>query len=66
MADITTWTWCFSLYEAVMAKWRLELVVPMITYLHRVMKIQQNVGGLAWLQYDWRTRKELHAGGTAE
>ena len=35
-----------------MAKRRLELVAPMITYLHRVMKIQQNVGGLAWLQYD--------------
>ena len=32
-------------------------VIPMIAYHHTVTKFEQNVGGLAWPQYDWRTRK---------
>ena len=61
VADISTWTRCFSLYVAVMANRKPELVTQMIAHLHTVMKVEQSLGGLAWLQYDWRTRKELRA-----
>ena len=66
VADISTWTRCFSLYVAVMANQKAELVAQMIAHLHTVMKVEQSLGGLAWLQYDWRTRKELYAAGAAE
>ena len=39
VADIMTWTCCFSLYVAVMAKRRTELVPPMIAHLHAVLKL---------------------------
>jgi len=35
----------------------------MLAHLHTVIKVEQSVG-LAWLQYNWRTRKELCAAGS--
>ena len=61
VADITSWIRCFTLYVAVMAKQKPDLVASMLAHLHTVIKVEQSVGGLAWLQYDWRTRKELCA-----
>ena len=49
-----TWTRCFSLYVAVMAKRRAKLVPPMIAHLHAVLKL------MAWLQYDWKARREIN------
>ena len=63
-ADIMTWTRLFSLYVAVMAKRRAELVPPMIAHLHAVLRLQQSRGGMAWLQYDWKARREMNAVGT--
>ena len=64
VADITSWIRCFTLYVAVMAKQKPDLVAPMLAHLHTVIKVEQSVGGLAWLQYDWKTRKELCAAGS--
>ena len=47
--DITTWTWYFLLYVAVMTKQKPDLVALMIAHLHTVMKVEQSVGGLTWL-----------------
>ena len=64
VADMTSWMRCFTLYVAVMAKWKPGLVAPMLAQLHTVIKVEQSVGGLASLQYDWRTRKELCVAGS--
>ena len=46
-----------------MAKRRAELVPPMIAHLHAVVKLQQSLGGMAWLQCDWKARREMNAVG---
>lgn len=33
----------------------------MLAHLHTVVKLEESIGRLGWLQYDWRTRKELCA-----
>ena len=61
VADIITWVRCFSLYLAVMAQRRANIVAPMVSHLHAVIKLHQNVLGMAWLQYDWKARREMSA-----
>ena len=61
--DVMAWVRCFNLYTAVMAQRRPELIGPMAAHLHTVLTIH-NAGGLAWYQYDWRTRRESCATGT--
>ena len=61
VADIITWVGCFSLYLAVMAQKRANLVAPMASHLRAVIKLHQSVCGMARLQYDWRTRREMSA-----
>ena len=61
MADIITWVRYFSLYLAVMAQKRANLVAPMVSHLHAVIKLHQSVRGMAWLQYDWKARREMSA-----
>ena len=61
--DILTWIRCFSLYIAVMAAKRHDLVAPMTSHMHTVMRLQAMYGGAAWIQYDWRSRREMNAEG---
>ena len=63
--DVMAWVRCYNLYTAVMAQRRPELIGPMAAHLHTVLTIH-NAGGLAWFQYDWRTRRESCATGPAE
>ena len=49
VADIITWVRCFSLYLAVMAQKRANIVAPMVSHLHAVIKLHQSVLGMAWL-----------------
>ncbi len=63
VADVMTWTRCVSLYIAVMARKKAELVPAMIAHMHAVLKLQQSVGGMMWLHYDWRSRREMNAEG---
>ena len=64
VTEIMSWIRCFTLYLAVMSSRRPELVAPMVAHLHTVIKLEQSMGGLGWLQYDWRARKELCAAGS--
>ena len=61
--DILTWLRCFSLYIAVMATKRHDLVAPMVSHMHTVMRLQATCGGMSWLQYDWQARREMNAEG---
>ena len=63
--DVMAWVQCFNLYTTVTAQRRPELIGPMAAHLHTVLAIH-NAGGLAWYQYDWRTRRESCATGPAE
>ena len=49
---------------AVMVNKRADLVPPMVGHMHAVLKLQQSMGGMTWLQYDWKSRKEMSAMGT--
>ena len=64
VGDILTWIRCFSLYVAVMAKQRPELVAPMISHMHTVIGLQSFHAGMTWLQYDWKARREMNADGS--
>ena len=61
--DILTWIRCFSLYIAVMAAKRHNLVAPMTSHIHTVMWLQATYGGMSWIQYDWRSHREMNAEG---
>ena len=43
VADILTWIRCFTLYIAVMAAKRHDLVGPMISHMHTVMSRVHNI-----------------------
>ena len=60
--DIVTWARCFSLYVAVMAKRRPEMVISMITHLHTVLHLHQKAPQhSAWIEYDVQFRMEAAA-----
>ena len=62
VTDIMTWTRCFSLYVAVMAKKSAEMIPHMVAHLHTVLRLQQKASyQLAWLEYDIQFRMELAA-----
>lgn len=60
--DIWTWTRCFTLYIAVVAKTRPEMVPVMVAHLHTVYKLQRRAPeATAWLEYDVQFRMEAAA-----
>lgn len=60
--DVFTWTRCFTLYLAVMAKKRIEMVPSMVAHLHTVLKLHQKAPKTsAWLEYDIQFRMEMAA-----
>ena len=63
VVDILTRVRCFSLYIAVMAAKRHDLVAPMTSHMHMVMRLQAMYGGMSWIQYDWQARREMNAEG---
>ena len=51
--DILTWTNCFFLYIALMARKRSEMISSMVAHMHTVLKLSQKViGSRAWYKYD--------------
>ena len=63
VADILIWICSFTLYTAVMAAKCHDLVGPMISHMHTVMRLQTTCGGMSWLQYDWQLRREMNGEG---
>ena len=63
-ADIITWTRCFILYIVVIANKRADLFPPTVAHMHAVLKLQKSMGAMTWLQYDWKSRREMSAAGT--
>ena len=61
--DILTSIRCFSLYIAVMAAKRHDLVTPVTSHMHTVMRLQAMYGGMSWIQYNWRSPGEMNAEG---
>ena len=60
--DIVTCARCFSLYVAVMAKRRPEMVVGMVAHLHTVLRLHQKAPlNQAWREYDIQFRMEAAA-----
>ena len=49
------------MYLAVMAQKRANIVASMVSHLHAVIKLHQSMHGMAWLQYNWKTRREMSA-----
>ena len=47
-----------------MANKRADLVPPMVAHMHAVLKLQKSMGAMTWLQYDWKSRREMSAAGT--
>lgn len=62
IADIMTWIRCFTLYMAVIAKSRAEMVPMMVAHLHTVFKLHSKAPhSMAWLEYDVQFRMEAAA-----
>lgn len=60
--DVITWMRCFTLYIAVMAKQRTDMVQCMVAHLHTVLKLHQKAPkSVAWLEYDIQFCMEMAA-----
>ena len=59
---ISTWIRCFTLYIAVMAKKKTDMIPCMVAHLHTVLKLQQKAPeSMSWLEYDIQFRMEMAA-----
>ena len=60
--DVMTWVRCFTLYVAVMAKKKTDMIPCMVAHLHTVLKLHQKAPqSVAWLEYDIQFRMEMAA-----
>ena len=63
VGDIFIWICCLSLYISVMTAKCHDMVGPMIFHMHKVMWQHTTHGGMSWLQYEWRSWREMNAEG---
>ena len=57
---ISTWIRCFTLYVAVMAKKKTDMIRCTVAHLHTVLKLQQKAPeSLSWLEYNIPFQMEM-------
>ena len=52
VTDIATWVQCFATYVGVLAGMSLEAIPELMAYLVHMVRVSQDFGSLAWVNYD--------------
>ena len=63
VTDLASWVQCFATYVGVLAGSSPEVVPELMAYLIQIVRVSQDFGGLAWVNYDLAFRRQAAATG---
>ena len=63
VTDLASWVQCFATYVGVLAGSSPEAVPELMAYLIQIVRVNQDFGGLAWVNYDMAFRRQAAATG---
>lgn len=63
VTDLASWVQCFATYVGVLAGSSPEAVPELMAYLIQIVRVNQDFGGLAWVNYDLAFRRQAAATG---
>ena len=58
VTDIATWVQCFATYVVVLAGTSPEAILELMAYLVHIVRVSQDFGSLAWVNYDSVFRRQ--------
>ena len=61
VTNIMTWVQCFVVYTSVMAAKHPEATPELMAYLICILRVSQDFGGMAWVNYDAAFRRQAAA-----
>lgn len=61
VTNILTWVQCFAVYTSVMAAKHPEATPELMAYLICILRVSQDFGGMAWVNYDSAFRRQAAA-----
>ena len=66
MTDIATWVQCFATYVGVLAGTTPEAIPELMAYLVHIVRVSQDFGSLAWVNYDSAFRRQAASTGNRQ
>ena len=63
VTDLASWIQCFAMYVGVLSWSSPEAVPELMAYLIQIVRVSQDFGGLAWVNYDMAFRRQAAATG---
>ena len=63
VTDLASWVQCFATYVGVLAGLIPEAVSELMAYLIQIIRVSQDFGGLAWVNYDLAFHRQAAATG---
>ena len=66
VTDIATWVQCFATYVGVLAGMSPEAIPELMAYLVHIVRVSQDFGGLAWVNYDSAFRRQAASTGNRQ
>ena len=63
VTDLASWVQCFTTYVGVLARSTPEAVPELMAYLIQIVRVNQDFGGLAWVNYNLAFRRQAAATG---
>ncbi len=66
VTDIVSWIQCYATYVGVLAGGNPEAVPELMAYLINIMRVSQDFGGMAWVNYDLAFRRQAASTGNRQ
>ena len=66
VTEITSWVQCFASYVGVLAGPSPEAVPELMAYLIHIVRVSQDFGGMAWVNYDMAFRRQAATTGNRQ
>ena len=65
VTDTANWVQCFATYVGVLAGTSPEAIPELMAYLVHIMRVSQDFGSLAWVNYDSAFRRQAASTGNS-
>ena len=66
VTEITSWVQCFASYVGVLAGSSPDAVPELMAYLIHIVRVSQDFGGMAWVNYDMAFRRQAATTGNRQ
>ena len=66
VTDIATWIQCYASYVGVLSGTSPEAVPELMAYLVHIVRVSQDFGGMAWVNYDMAFRRQAASTGNRQ